>query len=67
MKWFSDSIKMVYWGYIMQMSDGNSSGAPGSNWTLRAGKACMPEAVFPEAYERDERLMARNGYCGFKI
>ena len=53
MKWFSDSIKMVYWGYIMQRSDGNASGAPGSNWTLRSGSACLPEAVFPETYERD--------------
>ena len=73
-QWFSDSVEVVYWPYVKMgendESDDLGGGPPDGNvWQLNSDDAfkCAPETNFPEVYESDLRLLARNGFCGFKL
>jgi len=70
--WFSDSIDVFVWNYIMRAteSDGTESdAAPDSaQWgRLRQERECVPESLGSTLYSSEEKLMARNGNCGFKF
>lgn len=70
MQWYSDSIQVYVWNYIMKFPDSNDSGSPDSNqWSLRQTpeRECLPESLGNEKYYSESRLQARNGNCGFKF
>ena len=71
MQWYSDSIQVYVWNYIMKFPDSSSGDSPDSNqWSLRQEnpqRECLPESLGNEKYYSESRLQARNGNCGFKF
>lgn len=64
--WFSDSIEVFVWNYIMKASDDDTAGDSGS-WSLRQARTCQPESLANEVYTSEQRLQARQQNCGFKF
>lgn len=68
--WFSDSIDVYVWNYVMKMPETLENGSPDSSkWSLRQTpeRSCQPESLGSSIYKSEQRLQARNGNCGFKF
>jgi hypothetical protein len=63
--WFSDSLEVFMWNYVMKVDDADNAG--GDNWNLRAGRTCQQDSLGNSVYKSEQRVLARNGDCGFKF
>ena len=63
--WFSDSLEIFVWNYIMKADD--SDAGDSESWSLRQERSCQPESLANEVYTSEERLQARQQNCGFKF
>ena len=69
-QWFSDSLEVVMWNYVMRFDENDSSSPETSDqWTLRQApeRTCQQASLGSEIYKSETRLQARNGNCGYKF
>ena len=72
--WFSDSIDVFYWNYVMKFPDEEAESSPNSEqWTLRQSddeplkRHCLPQSLGSSTYSSEKPLNTRTGDCGFKF
>ena len=65
LQWFSDSLEVFMWNYVMKINDDDSAGS--GNWNLRQARTCQQDSLGNSVYMSEQRVLARQGDCGFKF